>query len=254
MLHARLRAAAGGGWTPDILFASGEKGVWYDVHPSNMFQDAAGTTPVASAGDPVGLLLDLSGNGNHATQSTSARRPVYQTDGLHHWLEFNGTSHCLVSLYATGFSGDIAAIFAAAYATPYTGTDYPGLASQYTGDNGKDFGISVSENRPALDVSGGLYRKDSPSLDANPHSVYIEKTPGQLSVTSLYIDGSLADGGVFGTNLTPNVVNTTLQVGRNADQAGRYFDGKIFAIIYSEGVKPTGDRQQANAYLQGTHP
>src|SRR5690606_13840583 len=33
--------------------------------------------------------------GNHATQPTSANRPVYKTDGVRHWAEFNGTNQFL---------------------------------------------------------------------------------------------------------------------------------------------------------------
>jgi hypothetical protein len=41
-----------------------------------MFQDSAGTTPVTAVEQPVGKILDKSGRGNHATQSTSTKRPV----------------------------------------------------------------------------------------------------------------------------------------------------------------------------------
>jgi hypothetical protein len=41
-----------------------------------MFQDSAGTTPVTAVEQPVGLMLDKSGRGNHATQATSTKRPV----------------------------------------------------------------------------------------------------------------------------------------------------------------------------------
>lgn len=64
-------------FSPISLFAASEPGVWYD--PSDMttlFQDSAGTTPVTAVEQPVGLMLDKSGRGNHATQSTSASRPV----------------------------------------------------------------------------------------------------------------------------------------------------------------------------------
>jgi len=68
------------GFDPASLFAGGIAGAWYD--PSNidtLFQDSAGTTPVTTAGQPVGLMLDNSGNANHATQATAAARPTYQT-------------------------------------------------------------------------------------------------------------------------------------------------------------------------------
>jgi len=76
------------------LFGNGEQGAMYIPQPQVLgqqvlFQDAAGTTPVTADGDPVGYVADLSGNGNHATQSISAARPLYRTDGTLHWLEFD---------------------------------------------------------------------------------------------------------------------------------------------------------------------
>lgn len=66
-----------GGFSPASLFAAGEQGVWYDPSDlTTMFQDSAGTTPVTAVEQPVGRILDKSGRGNHATQSTTAARPV----------------------------------------------------------------------------------------------------------------------------------------------------------------------------------
>jgi hypothetical protein len=43
------------------LFASSERGVWYDPSDfSTLYQDSAGTTPVTAVGQPVGLMLDKS--------------------------------------------------------------------------------------------------------------------------------------------------------------------------------------------------
>jgi hypothetical protein len=65
-------------FSPAHLFASNEEGAWYDPSDlSTLFQDSLGTTPVTTAGDPVGKMLDKSGRGNHATQATSAARPTY---------------------------------------------------------------------------------------------------------------------------------------------------------------------------------
>ena len=59
------------------FFRGGEQGVWYDPSDrATLFQDASGTTPVTAVEQPVGLMLDKSGQGNHAYQSTSASRPV----------------------------------------------------------------------------------------------------------------------------------------------------------------------------------
>lgn len=64
-------------FSPASLFSSGEQGVWYDPSDlSTMYQDAAGTTPVTGMEQPVGRILDKSGRGNHATQTTATSRPV----------------------------------------------------------------------------------------------------------------------------------------------------------------------------------
>jgi hypothetical protein len=64
-------------YSPASLFAAGEPGVWYDPSDmSTLFQDAAGTTPVTAVEQPVGLMLDKSGRGNHASQATTTARPL----------------------------------------------------------------------------------------------------------------------------------------------------------------------------------
>jgi hypothetical protein len=69
-----------GGFNPSALFAFGEQGAWYDPSDiTTLFQDNAGTVPVTAAGQSVGLMLDKSGRGNHATQANLAQRPLYQT-------------------------------------------------------------------------------------------------------------------------------------------------------------------------------
>ena len=78
-------------WGPNELFGNDEQGAWYDPSDlSTMFQDSAGTTPVTGVGQPVGLILDKSGNDNHASQATAASRPLLQNDGVNNYLAFDG--------------------------------------------------------------------------------------------------------------------------------------------------------------------
>jgi len=75
-----LEAVQSGEFSPASLFAGGAEGAWYDPSDlSTLFQDSAGTTPVTTAGQPVGRMLDNSGRANHAVQATAASRPTYQT-------------------------------------------------------------------------------------------------------------------------------------------------------------------------------
>ena len=103
------------------LFSNGEQGAWYDPSDlSTMYQDDAGTIPVTAVGQPVGKILDKSGRGNHANQSTTASRPVLSarvnqyvgtatlatqnvtTLAATYTLRFDGTGSITLSGAATG--------------------------------------------------------------------------------------------------------------------------------------------------------
>ena len=82
---------------PLSLFDGGKKGVWYDPSDiTTLFQDVEGTVPVTKDGDPVALMKNKAGNGNHAVQTVSAARPVYKTNGVLHWLRFDGVDDYLL--------------------------------------------------------------------------------------------------------------------------------------------------------------
>jgi len=87
-------------WLVNKLFALGQNGSFYD--PANLktlFQErtvSASNTP-ASVGEPVGLMLDLSGRNNHATAPSDAARPLLMVDEQNrYYLLFNGLTSQLV--------------------------------------------------------------------------------------------------------------------------------------------------------------
>lgn len=101
MIKTPLSTAIGGAfWTPsctviggnekpfgdaDIqaMFANGKKGFWYDPYDLNtMFQDDTAEIPVAALEQTVGMIMDKSGNNNHATQNTASRKPFVNSSGL----------------------------------------------------------------------------------------------------------------------------------------------------------------------------
>lgn len=89
-------------FNPISLFIGGKQGFLFNPSDlSTLFQDAAGTIPVTASGQPVGKMLDKSGNNNHATQSLSAARPTYQTNGTLHWLNFDGVDDHLLLIGLT---------------------------------------------------------------------------------------------------------------------------------------------------------
>lgn len=55
-----------------------------------MYQDAAGTIPITSPDQTVGLVLDKSGNGHHLSQPNPTARPILRSASGRYWLEFDG--------------------------------------------------------------------------------------------------------------------------------------------------------------------
>ena len=69
-----------GVFSPASLFAGGQEGLLLEAFDiGTLSQTISGTTPVTVANDPIGYFGDKSGNDNHATQTTAARPPTYQT-------------------------------------------------------------------------------------------------------------------------------------------------------------------------------
>jgi len=114
----RLGAMRSGGFspadvfTPADVFASSEQGAWYDPSDlSTLFQDSAGTTPVTASGQPVGKMLDRSGNGNHATQAIAAARPIYTEGSGLAWLAFDGVGDFMSVADVSGMRQSIMTFF-----------------------------------------------------------------------------------------------------------------------------------------------
>ena len=136
-----LEVVKPGGLYPASLFAGGTEGAWYDPSDlSTLFQDSAGTTPVAASGQPVGLMLDKSGNGNHAVQTTSSKRPIYTEGSGLAWLAFDGVDDAMV----TG-------------AIDFTGTDKVSVFSGVRKLDDSSFGILYELSSNTNSSNGSLW-------------------------------------------------------------------------------------------------
>ena len=205
------------------LFSANEQGAFYIPKPvvngvQSLFQDDAGTVAVTADGDPVGLMLDQSGNGNHATQSVSGSRPVnpgLAYDGVDDFLENSfemGSSDFIISIVAgtQGLSGDTPCAFGLGSTT--------GRKGLYFYAN-TDFGTANNQVRVfALDTEIIV----GPDIrDTGDRILTITR---ENNTFSLYVDGEFYSSGVasgaFSKGLAIGTAPINLDRKYNGDKLG----------------------------------
>ena len=72
-------------WTPSQMFNGSVAGVWLRAQRFGNYQTTDESSPITASGQSVGRAVDLSGNGNHATQPTAGKLMTY--------VEANGLSY-----------------------------------------------------------------------------------------------------------------------------------------------------------------
>lgn len=242
----RRNTGVGGVFNPISLFKGDANGVWYD--PSDLrtlFQDEAGTTPVTADGDPVGLMWDKSGNGNHASQSVAASRPVYRTDGTLHWLQFDGVDdHLKVpdnpSLRQTQMS----------FVLSYLSTTETKRQDILSNGNGTEY--ATNNWIVSVEISLRVYLR-TPTMNIAVGSSSINNAHvGSVVADGVTINGRLDGGGetsITGTFGTNNNMGTTLGA-QNSQVKTSFLSGNIFSVVIVAGRSiSSAERNNTERYL-----
>lgn len=238
-------------WSPLELFQSGELGAWYDPSDlTTLYQDAAGTVPVTSDGDPVGKMEDKSGNGNHATQSVSASRPVYRTDGALHWLEAGGVDDYL-KITNNLIDVTLDQVMSAALST------YDGKTSPYfigTEPLDKGFELLLHHNserlRPAVVTTSGIVASnDTVSLTINQNYVINERW--DRSSGNLVLDKNGVE--VVNASGTPADIQTPAigyeLFSGNGGNSARCWSGTMLGFVICSKTATDNEITELNNYM-----
>lgn len=238
---------------PSTLFAGGKQGVWYDPSDlTTLFKDAAGTQPVTADGDPVGLIRDKSGNNNHATQKVSAARPTYRTNGVLHWLKFDGVDD---NLKATAFNmsnhADLSAFVAAQREVDHTSMVAEFGTNSYSGSfylvAGSDIGITGWATKGHGSVSAQVEQIAKINITAPETSVLsiYHSIPNNLStITRNKVAGISATGDKGSGNFGNHVLYIGSREGNNL-----FFNSRLYSFIISGGQATTGEVADVEQYL-----
>jgi len=231
--------------TPANIFTGAVDGVWYDPSDiTSLFQDSAGTIPVTADGDPVGSMLDKSGNGFHATQATAGNRPVYKTDGVTSWLQCTAaSSHFMTHNANAPGTGEFLGVYAfepaSVATTPFlafgsgVNTSYSGMAFRQGGTNTVQ--ISGSDATASGSVISNTGSSAKQLVSATRTAAFRNGALLTLSQNTL---GSL--------NLTN--ANKRLFCYYTFTNQG-FMNGKFFGGVYVVGATTTQQRQIAQYYL-----
>lgn len=242
------RRGGGGGFNPvSAFFGAGEQGVIYDLSVmSSLFQDSAGTVPVTAVDQPVGKILDLSGNGNHATQPTAGKLPLLKTDGTYWWLEGDAVDDCMYT--------DLIDLSAVSRITAFCGSErtdanertvfdfnsgFPGgfkLVSDYGISNSIGFIYGGSASSSFLNLPNA---KDVPSV-----------TTYQVNASAFSASFSVNGGAVASSSGAPNAnfTNDRLTLLSHNSRSSGFFGGKFFSLIIRGAATDAEGISNGNAW------
>ena len=222
------------------LFANNEQDFFYDPNDlSTMSQDAAGTIPVTAVGQHVGLMLDKSGRGNHARQTTSASRPILRKNAVTgaYYLEFDGSDDFLQTNSIDFTSTDKVSLFigvtnlknTAAIIAEVSNNAYFHVNAFYL-VSGTDVDITgyTSFSRGAASESFSQIAKASPYIAPNT-SVLSVKHDISGDLSTLRVNGVKGVDGT-GDKGAGNFGNHPLYIGRRGVYA-LPFNGHIYSLI-----------------------
>ena len=216
------------------LFAGGKQGVWYDPSDkSTLFQDAAGTVPVTKDGDPVALMRDKSGNGNHATQTVSAARPAYK--GLY----YDGVDDFM----AMGINYPLGDFFISVLVD----TTYANTGGYVLGNNNGSGAGAIYLQLSNEDGLVQFYRGVTPLVAINIHNTGMRVVTIECKgvVHSIYIDGAL----ISSVNMPAYALQSPLLIGKWLDSTPKH-KGAVDGVLVRTGSYSDADLSNANAYLK----
>ncbi len=186
-------------------------------------------------GDPVALIHDLSGNGNHAMQSVGAACPTWRTDGTLFWLEYDGVDDQL-EIPAIAYGGPLTVCLGlqryasgrwGAFRSPVTIPPY-----RYVG------GSLSGASSTTVNTSGGFERVDGVPFVGSRDDLYEALLVPAVGVSLDNVDTALHAAGTFfayGGLCPPGRVFGYLEVesmgASDINKAEHWMAGKIGEVI-----------------------
>ena len=244
------------GFSPLSLFANGEQGVWYD--PSDLTtvfqQDGTTATIPWTSGDildanRVGKLVDKSGNGKDALQTTLSKCPALKYVGGLYYLEFDGIDDGLQTASIDFSSSDAMSVFTGVRKE----ADETSVVAEISDNAGTNAGAfrfgSISGDKWRYSV-----RVDSTvNLNANSYTAPQTNVVTGLNDFSDPVTTIRVDGAEIATSAnspgTGNFGDHALNLGARGNGSSLHLDGRIYSVVVRNVLSNANDIALTEAYV-----
>lgn len=238
---------------PAALFTGSVAGVWFDPSDmSSMFQDAAGTTP-AAVDAVVGRINDKSGNGKHATQAVTARKPILRQDGALYYLEFDGVDDGLQTPAVNFAATNKVSLFTGVRKLTDTTSMLVELDTTATAGHFRLVASTVW-NAICRGTVGDVGRKTSVLLGANTSVLSVTHDLAGLDAdltTDLRRNAALDEAAISGSTAgNRNFLNSPLYLGSRADSS-LFFSGRLYGLIVMGRMASSAEIVANETWLNG---
>lgn len=206
----------GASYSGPLLIEGKTRALWI-AHPDYLAQNSDGSGAVAN-GDPVGYLADLSGMGNHLTQSTTAKKPTYNdTEHSSGFLKVDGGDYLENTAGNDIFGG---------------GLDATGIEGFYAMEMGNDAGVFSGDRHFFR-----LFSNDYPTTQYGMSIYGRARNASSLGEIDFTIYGSTNRS--FAAADYPNVAQGTANVRRASVTSANFYRNEVDGVNKGSGGATT---------------
>ena len=223
-------------WNPSMI----QTALWLDA------ADASTVTTVSGA---VSQWSDKSGNGRHATQSTSGKRPLLAAAGLNskNVIDCDGVDDELSLANVLSLTSVNQSLFLVAKRDNAAGrTEMPiAIGNSLTSDSIAE--IPRWTDNIMYSQAGYVANRPTPTSVITDQPYIAAITGGTIQLS--YTNGTLIGTGTNQNSSPFSVTSGFVGSGSAVSASGRFFDGKIAEIVLLPLVADTATRQKLEGYL-----